>query len=149
MHAENLVGALIGQHFDEAFGLVIDLRPAVGGKGKLADLVGASFGLQLLLGLAHGGNFRFGVDHPGNRLVIDLGSMPGDSLDTGDGFIFGLVRKHRPGGHVANNPDTRHATAVLLILQHAALVGGETHGFQPQAGGIGAAANGDQHIVSL
>lgn len=63
MHAENLVGALIGQHFGEAFGFVIDLCPAVGGEGKLADLVGASFGLELLFGLADAGQFGLGVDH--------------------------------------------------------------------------------------
>ncbi|MNE39447.1 hypothetical protein D3C80_1334030 [compost metagenome] len=87
---------------------MVDLRPAVGGEGKLADLVGTSFGLELLFGLADTGQFRTGVDHPGDEVVVDLMGLAGDPLDAGHRFVFGLVREHRAGGDVTDNPDSRH-----------------------------------------
>ncbi|MCY1443479.1 hypothetical protein D9M71_598970 [compost metagenome] len=128
---------------------MVDLGPAVGGEGKLADLVGTSFGLELLFGLADAGQFRTGVDHPGDEVVVDLMGLAGDPLDAGHRFVFGLVREHRAGGDVTDNPDPWHRRAVVLIGEHAALVGFQADIFQAQALGIRTTADSDQHIVRL
>jgi len=53
MHAEHTVGGLLGEHLDEALGGAVDLGAAIGGEGELADPVGDTRLLQLLLALAH------------------------------------------------------------------------------------------------
>ncbi|MNK78658.1 hypothetical protein D3C87_982990 [compost metagenome] len=128
---------------------MVDLRPAVGGEGELADLIGAALGLQLLLGFADAGQFRFGVDHVGNQLVVDLAGLADDLLDAGHGFILGLVREHRPGRHVANYPDTGGFGAMPLVGEHAAFIRGEANVLQPQALCIRSASDGYQHIIGL
>ncbi|MNK95770.1 hypothetical protein D3C87_1160240 [compost metagenome] len=149
MHAEDFVGTFIGQDFGEALGLVIDLRPAVGGEGKLADLVGTAFGFQLLFGFANAGQFRPGVDHVGDQIVIDLPGLADDLLDTRHGFVFGLVCEHRPGCHVTDHPDAGGFGTMPLVGEHAALVRGETHVLQPQALCIRSASDGHQHIIGF
>ncbi|MNT33155.1 hypothetical protein D3C72_1690670 [compost metagenome] len=108
VYAEYLVGLGVGQDFGEAFGLMVDLGPAVGGERELADFVLAAFGLELLFGLANAGQFRAGVDHPGNQVVVDLMGFTGNPLDAGHCFIFGLVREHRARGHVTDHPHAWH-----------------------------------------
>ncbi|MNT28135.1 hypothetical protein D3C72_1637990 [compost metagenome] len=87
---------------------MVDLGPAVGGEGELADLVGTSFGLELLFSLAHSGHLRAGIDHARDEVVVDLVGLAGDAFYTGHCFVFGLVRQHRARSDVANHPDTRH-----------------------------------------
>ncbi|MNV14802.1 hypothetical protein D3C71_1054990 [compost metagenome] len=147
MHAEDFVRAFIGQHFGEAFGLVVDLRPAVGGKGKLADLVRPAFSLELLFGLADAGQLRFGVDHTGDQVVIDLASLADHLLDAGHGFVLGLVGEHGAGGHVTNHPDPGGFGAMPLVGEHAALVRGEADVLQAQALCIRSAPDGHQYVI--
>ncbi|MNN11351.1 hypothetical protein D3C81_1243060 [compost metagenome] len=128
---------------------MVDLRPAVGGEGKLANLVGATFRLELLFGLADAGQFGFGVDHVGNQVVVDLASLADDLLDAGHGFVFSLVREHRPGRHVANHPHARRLGAVALVGEHAAFVRGEADVFQAKALCIRTATDGHQHVICL
>ena len=149
MHAEDFVRALIGQHFGEAFGFVIDLRPAVGGEGEFADFECATFGLQLFFGLADAGQFGFGIDHVGDQVVIDLAGLANDLLDAGHGFVFGLVREHRAGGDITNHPDASGFGAVALVGEHAAFVRGEADVFQPQALCIRSASDGHQHVIGF
>src|SRR5690606_29063934 len=61
--AEDLVSLRVGEHLGEAFGLVVDLGPAVGAERELAGLVGPAGFLELLFGLADPGDFGSGVDH--------------------------------------------------------------------------------------
>ena len=56
--AEHAVGLLVGEDLDEAVGVQHGARAAVGGERELADLVVDAGLLQLLLGLADGGDFR-------------------------------------------------------------------------------------------
>ncbi|MNH00220.1 hypothetical protein D3C79_594070 [compost metagenome] len=128
---------------------MVDLGAAVGGEGELAYFISTPFGFELLFGLAHGGQLRAGVDHARDKVVVDLVGLAGDAFDAGHRFVFGFVRQHRAGGDVANHPDTRHGSAVVVVAEHAALVGFQAHAFQVQPFGIGAAANGDQYIVGL
>ncbi|MNQ93076.1 hypothetical protein D3C85_1085230 [compost metagenome] len=147
MHAQYFIRAFVRQDLHEAFGLVVDLGPAVGGEGELADPVGAALGLQLLLALAHGGDFRAGVDHVGDDVVIHLGGLAGNALDADDGLVLGLVRQHRAGGDVAYHPDPRRAALVAVVGEHAAWIGGQANGLQAQALGVGAATDGHQYVV--
>ena len=95
VHAEDLVRAFVGEDFGEAFGLMVDLGPAVGGEREFTDFIGAPFSLELLLGLADAGQLGPGVDDVGNQVVIDLAGLADDLFHAGHRFVFGLVRKHR------------------------------------------------------
>ncbi|MNN55061.1 hypothetical protein D3C81_1699160 [compost metagenome] len=128
---------------------MVDLGAAVGGEGELADLVGAAFGFELFFGLADGGQFRAGIDDAGDKVVVDLMGLAGNALDARYRFILGLVREHRARGDVADYPDAGHRTAVVIVAQHAALVGRQAHAFQVQALGVRATTDGYQHVVGL
>src|SRR5690606_10332184 len=141
VHAKNLVGIGVGEDLHETFGLVVDLRPAVGSEGKLAHLVGTSLCLQLLLALADTGHLWSRVDHTWNHSVVDLRLMPSDAFDTGHSLVFSLVGEHRTGGDVTNDPHTGYAALVFFVAQHAALVGAQPDVLQPQPVGIGTPAD--------
>lgn len=53
MGAQDSVGLLIGQNLDHAVGLVIGFGATVGGKWELPHHIIDTFGLQILLVLAH------------------------------------------------------------------------------------------------
>ena len=55
--------------------------------GKLPVLYGMPSALQFFFGLAGPGDFRFGVDHPGNGVVVDVPGLAGDQLGDGDAFL--------------------------------------------------------------
>ena len=124
MHAEHAVGRRIGQHLDEAFRGAVDLGAAVGGEGKLADLVGDAGLLQLLLGLADRSNLRRGIDHARDHVVIHVTRLPGQDLGDGDAFVLGLMRQHRPGNDIADGVDAGHVRRIMRIdLDAPAIVG--------------------------
>jgi hypothetical protein len=83
------------------------LGATVGAERESADLVGDALGLQRLLGLADPGDFRAGVDHPRNGVVIQMTVLAGDDLGHHDAFLGTLVRQHRPAHHVANRVHPR------------------------------------------
>ena len=72
MAAEDFVGRLVGQDFDEAVGVVDGLGARVGHEGEGADLVLGALGLQVLLGLANPGDLGVGVDNGGDAVVVDV-----------------------------------------------------------------------------
>ena len=108
MNPKHPVAGGIGQHFDKAVGVGIGAGARVGGERELADSVFDAGRLQLFLGLADRGDFRPGVDDRRDRVVIDLGFLPGQPLDDGDAFFLGLVRQHRPVDHVADRVEAGH-----------------------------------------
>ena len=148
MHAQDLVRGGVGQDLHEAVGLVVDLGPAVGGKGELAGLVGAALGLELLFTAADPGDFGGGVDHAGHQIVVHVTGLAGDQLDAGDGVLLGLVGQHGAVDHVTNGPDTRRRRAEVVGLQEAPGVGHQAHRLQAQARRIGTPADGQEDPVS-
>ena len=70
VHAEHLVGGLVGQHLHEALGRAVGAAARIGGEGILADLVGDAGGLELLLGLADPGDLGLGVDDRGHEVPV-------------------------------------------------------------------------------
>lgn len=82
--AQDLVGILLNQEFDQTFGIVVGLRTGVGQEGEFANLVLDSGGFQFLFVLADPSDFRVGIDDRGNRIVVDVAVSGVDVLDSSD-----------------------------------------------------------------
>ena len=126
---------------------MVHLGPAVGGEGELADLVGHARGLQLLLGLTHPGHFRVGVDHAGDDAVVHVTGLARNQLDAGHALVLGLVRQHRPIGHVTDRPDAGGSGAEMVGGDEAPGVGGKAHGLKAEARRHRATTHRQQHHV--
>jgi hypothetical protein len=139
-----------GQHLDEAGRVAHAQRTAVGHERDLADLVGNAIGLELLLGLADPGDFRAGVEHPGNGVEVAVPGLAGHQLGNHDALFHRLVRQHRAGDDVADRPDTRQVgTAMAVDVDRPRSVELEADGFGIQAVGVGHAADGDDQAVGV
>ena len=105
--------------------------------------------LELFLGLAHRGDLRMGVDHVGNRVVVDMTITGGDVLDTGHPFVLRLVRQHGPGNHIADGVDPFGRGAEMLVdTEEPASIGLQAHRFETQVLGVGPATDTDQHPIT-
>ena len=123
-------------------------RAAVGHERNEPAFVLAAFGLELLLGLAHPGDFRRGVDHPRHGGEVDVSVLAGNALGHRDALFFGLVRQHRAAHHVAHRPHVGQVgLAVFVDGDEAALVQLQAHGFGIEAAGVRHAADGDDQLV--
>ncbi len=149
MDAQDLVGRSVGQDLHKALGLVVDLGAAVGGEGELALLVVDARRLQRLFGLADPGHFRAGVDDRRHQVVVDVANFARDQFDHGHGVFLGLVGQHRAVRHVADDPDARRRGLEVVVGDETALIRRDADRLQPQTGGVGTPANGDQHHVAL
>ena len=69
-------------------------RLAVGGERKHPSLVLHAFRFRLLLGLAHPGDFRAGVDTEG-MVLKSVRFLAGNALGHDHPLLLGLVREHR------------------------------------------------------
>src|SRR3546814_232808 len=113
-----------------------------------SGLVRRAVFLELLLGPADPGDFRLGVDHVGDGVVVDVAGQAGDQLGHGDAFLEALVRQHRAAHAVADRPHAVDAgVAVFVDLDHAALVELHAGAIGQQAAARGAAADRDQQLV--
>ena len=148
-YAQHPVGLGIGNHLHEAIGLVVGLGAAVGHHRELADLDLTAFA-GLLFGQADAGKFGVGIDYAWDQVMIHDARQPGDILSHGDAFVLGLVGQHRSGDAIADRPDAINLGAEIVIgFDLAARIQRQTNGLDPQAGNIGAAADGHQHAISL
>ncbi len=133
---------------DEAGRLAHRHGAADGGEREAAGLVRHVLGLELLLGLADPGDFRLGVDDPGDRVEVDVAGQAGDQLGDRDAFLEALVRQHRPAHAVADRPYAIDAGVAMRIdFDLAALVDLDPGAFCQQALCGGAAAHGHQQLV--
>src|SRR3546814_5869159 len=118
------------------------------GEREAAGLVRRAVFLELLLGSADPGDFRLGVDHVGDGVVVDVAGQAGDQLGPADAFLDALVRQHRAAHAVS---DRTHAVddgvAVFVDLAHAALVELHAGAIGQQAAARGAAAARDPQLV--
>src|SRR5690606_15214614 len=104
--------------------------------------------LELLLGLAHPGQLRLGVDDPGDGVQVDVAGQAGDQLGHRDAFLEALVGEHRAAHAVTDRPDAVDAgVAVLVDLDPAAVVQLHAAVLGQQALRRGLAAHGDQQLV--
>jgi len=123
VHAEDTICLGVRQHFDEALCIASPQRTAIGHERYLTGLVGNAFGFELLLGLADPGDFRIGVDNPGDEVEADVASLAGHQFGNGHALFHGFVRQHRATHHITNCPDARQiGFAVSIDFNHAALV---------------------------
>ena len=79
-----------------------------------------------------------------------MAGLAGDDLGDRDAFVLGLVRQHRPGDHVADGVDAGHVGREMRVDDDAAALSLVDAGlFEPEALGVGHAADRDQHDVGL
>src|SRR5262249_45960095 len=122
VHAEHAVGLGIGEDFHEAFGLQVRLCAAIGGKRKLAGIVGDAGLLQFLLAFFDRGDFGIGVDYVWDDVVVHLAGFAGEDFRHRRALVHGLVRQHRAGDRVADGVDARHVGGEARVDHDAALV---------------------------
>ena len=150
MAAQNAIRFLVGQELDEAFALEHRLGAGIAHEAELAHLVGAAFGLELFLGLADIGDFGGGVDHAGDHIVVHMARLAGEDFGHGHALILGLVGQHRAGNGIADGVETLDIGGKMGIgLDLAARQHRDPQRLQPQTGGVGFAARGQQHDVGL
>jgi hypothetical protein len=76
--------------------------------------------------------------------------LAGDDLGDGNTLILGLVGQHRTGDDVADGVDARHIGGVMRVGADAAtLIERHTHHFEPEALGVGLAADGHERYVEI
>ncbi len=118
--------------------------------GNLPTLVGDAGGLEVLLGLADGGDLREGVDHVGDHVVVHVAGLAGEDLGHRHALVLGLVRQHRPGDHVADGVDAGHIGLEVRVDDDALpVVERHADGLEAEPLGVGHATDGDQHHVGL
>jgi hypothetical protein len=148
VRAQHAIGLRIGQELYEAIGLLVGFRTAVRGEREFADVVGDARGLQLLLGLADGGNLRRGVDHARNGVVVHVPGLARDNFRNRNALILGLVRQHRAAHDVADGVDALHIGRKMVVdLDPTAIVDRDACFLQAETFGVGDAADADQHDV--
>ena len=103
--AQDAVGLAMRQQLDEPARRLERSGAAIGAEGKQAALVGKATGLELLLGLAHPGDLRCGVDHRGNHIVVDVGVATRDAVCDRNALLLALVREHRAAHAIADRAD--------------------------------------------
>lgn len=144
------VGLGVGEHLDHTVRVEVGLGARVGAEGEGADLVGNLLVLELLLVLTNPSNLGVSVHDRGDDTVVDMAVALLDVLNGGHGLLLGLVGKHGAKGHVTNAADVRGLGAVLGVDDDAAAVVNLKAGvLQAQAGGVWAAADGDENDVGL
>src|SRR5581483_1380365 len=127
---------------------VIDLGATVGSEGEFAGVVDDAGLLQLFFGFTDGGDFRIGVNHVGDHVVVYVAGLPGENFCHGDALVFRLVRQHRPGDDVADGEDAWDIRRVTLVDDNtAALVLLHADVFEAEPLRIGHAADGNQNDI--
>src|SRR6185437_3144118 len=146
VHAEDAIGLGMRQHLHLADGLVHRDGAADRGEREAADLVRDAGVLQVLFGLAGPGDFRLGVDHPRDGVVVDVTGLAGDPLGHRHAFLGTLVRQHRAAHRVADRPNAIDAGVVVLVDHDAAaLVQLHASILAPKPDAIARAIHCDEH----
>eukprot|EP00906_Rhabdomonas_costata_P007517 RCo010763 len=151
VHPKKLAIACVGENLHKAVGLEVRRGPGVRHEGEPPGLVLQPLGLDLLLCGPNPSHLWAGVNHPRNRVVVDVALLPGEVLRNGQPFILGLVRQHGADvDHVPNRVDPRNVgLQVVVHNDKLALVGLHPDRLEAQALGVRPPAHGDQHGVSL
>lgn len=124
------------------------LCPTVSQKGETSNIVFNPGSLHLRLRLAHPRNFRPGVNNRRNGIVVDVTVSARNVLHGRDTLFLGLVRQHGSCNNVADGADAWYVGFELFVdLDASFLVDLDADGFEVEAFGEGAAANGDEDDV--
>src|SRR5574343_613396 len=150
MDAEDAVGLLAGQNLHETGRIAHAQRTAIGQERHLAGLVRDTFGLERLLGLANPGNFRRGVDDPGNGVEVAVTSLASHQLGNHDALFMRLVGQHRATYDVTDSPDARQVGGTMTIdFDEATGIELQANAFGIQAIGVRHTADRDDQAVSI
>src|SRR5690606_9002422 len=148
VYAQYAVGLGAGDDLDETTGVVGSHGAATGSEGEHADVDINAFGLQLLFVLANPGGFGVGVDDGRDQIVVHLGLVTGDALGDNHALFRGLMRQHQATHHVTDGVDARYrGSAVIVDVDIAALVQGNTGVGSQQIGGDRTTANSNDQLV--
>ena len=150
VHAKYFVGRSVCEHLDHAGGIAQRPGAAIGQEGKAAGPVSAPLGLELLLGLADPGDFRVGVDDPGNGVEVHMPMLSGYAFGHRDALLLGLVREHRSSDDIADRPHPGQVgSAVAVNNDRTALVKRQTDRLRVEPLGVGDAADRHNQLVHL
>ena len=150
MDAEHAVGLGVGENFHETLGGLVHLGAPVRGHRKLADIVGDAGGFQFLFAFPDGRDFRIGVDHVRNGVVVHVAGLPDQDLGHRHPLVFRFMSQHRPGDNVADRPDAGDVCRVIMICDDAAaLVELDAKLLEAEPVGVRHAADSDQHHIGL
>ena len=150
MRAKDAIGFLVDEEFDEPVGGEVGLGPAIAHEGELAGLVGAALFLELLLGLADGGDLGVGVDHAGDDAVIHVTVLARDDASGGHALVLGLVGQHGTRDTVADGVDALDVGLPVVVgLDLAALGHLDAKAVEAQPVGERLAPRGNQHHVGI
>src|SRR5262249_58146205 len=95
VHTEYAIGLGIGENFHKTVGLEIRLGAAIGGEGKLADIVGNAGVFQFLLVFADRGDFGIGVHNVRDNIVVHVAGFSPEDFRHRHALVHRLVGQHR------------------------------------------------------
>src|SRR6185503_886659 len=150
VNTQYLVVILGRNQFDEAGGRFHGPGTAAGSEWELADLVGTAAGLHLLFCQAHPGDFRVGVDHGRNGVVVHVAVFAGNQVADHHALVLGLVRQHESAHAVTHRPDVfGRRLAVVVHLDETLLVDLHAGSVAEQVAGERPAAHADDELVDV
>ena len=148
VNAQDAVCYCVCEDFNEAVSGLVDLGAAVGSEGELAAPVSNAIGLQLFFCFANTRDFRRGVNHVGNDIVIHVPSLTAKNFSERDAFVLGFVSKHWTGDDVADGENTGDVGLVAAVDDDALFCIERDSGFrQAKAVRKGRTADGDENDV--
>ena len=141
----------VGDHLDEAVGVVDRQRAAERRERELADLeLRVALGLRLVLGEAGGRDLRIGEHDRGDRADVERGLVAGDDLGDDLALLGRLVREHHAADQIADRVDAGDVGAQVIVGDdEAALVDGDARGLEAEVLAVRAAADRDQDLVGV
>mmetsp|Transcript_18098 Transcript_18098/g.33046 ORF Transcript_18098/g.33046 Transcript_18098/m.33046 type:complete len:347 (-) Transcript_18098:429-1469(-) len=147
---EQLVGLLIGNDLDHAFGALHDTGTAIGHEGELANLVVDALLLGLILTEADHSDFGVGVADGRDGGVVHVTHLAGDVLDACDSILLGLVGKHRTMDNVSDGVDTLDiGLEVFVDLNASALINADANSIRAKPSEVGTTTDGDEADIAL
>ena len=127
--------------------LVLGHKAAGIAHGQLLDLVIDALRLRFFLGQAAGGDFRLGVDDGRVGVIAHDVLLAQDGVDAYLGLAVGGVSQHDVAVAVACGEHAVDVGAALRVHDDAGAVGLDADVLKADALNVGAAADGEQHLV--
>src|SRR5438105_6218314 len=143
------IGFGVPQNFNETLDLAESSSASISAKGENALAIFNPKFSKLLFGFAYRRDFRLGINHTGNRVVVHMAIAGGQILDTSNPFLFCLVRQHRSGNHIANGVNAVGAGGKVFVDGDGPLlVQLNAHTFQADVASVRNSSDRNQHAVT-
>ena len=115
VRAENAIGFRVGDELDHSFHVIAAKRAAVGAEWKFADAHIDPLLFRLIFGETDAGQLWICVNDTGNRVVVHVTGFARDDFHARDPFVFGFVRQHRTGNHIADGINAFDVRAEMFV----------------------------------